>query len=674
MRVISGNASRPGATPDADGTNFALYSSVAERVELCLFDADNNQTIVELPGCVDATWHGYVPGIRAGQRYGFRVHGPWDPQAGLRCNPAKLLLDPYARRISGEFNWDGKVFDYELDDEGALLPSSLDSAGDVPLSVVSEVTSPEVSRPRIPWSETIFYECNIRGYTMRHPEVPESDRGRFSGMRNKDVLRYLKALGITTIELMPALAYIDEEHLYRKELRNYWGYNTIGFFAPMPRLANVDPVAELQDMIRAIHETGLEVILDVAYNHTGEGGSLGPTLSFRGIDNLAYYRTEPGDPSIYINDTGCGNTINADHPQTQAIILDSLRYLHNDIGFDGFRFDLASILGRHADGFSTSHPLLEAISNDPQLASTKLVAEPWDPGPGGYQLGHFPERWAEWNDAYRDCVRRFWRGDAEQSGMLAQRIHGSSDIFEGRQRPPFASVNLITTHDGFTLADVVSYEGRHNEANGEDNQDGHSHNYTRNYGTEGPTDDVGIVRLRRRQRLNMLATLLFSQGTPLLLAGDEFGHTQNGNNNAYAQDNEIAWLDWDKVATDPEFLDDVRELLWLRREIPLLRLPDYVHSNEEGNPRFEWYNLNGDTKQGEEWANSRIFSVLIVDATAAAAVVINGHDEDAVVTLPPAIGRWRLAYSSGAPEFDTRANRKLTTDALSISLLLSNVD
>jgi isoamylase len=674
MEICSGNADLSGATADADGTNFALYSGVAERVELCLFDDDRRQTILELPACDDGRWHGYVPGSRAGQRYGFRVHGPWDPEAGLRCNPAKLLLDPYAKQITGNFNWDGNVFDYTRGEDGALARCTLDSANDVPLSVVVATTMNTIKRPRIPWAETIFYECNVRGYTMRHEQVPEADRGRFAGMRNKDVLDYIKALGITTLEIMPIHAFIDEEHLVRNDLRNYWGYNSVSFFAPMPRYGGERPVAELQDMVQSIHDAGLEVILDVVYNHTGEGGPLGPTLSFKGIDNLAYYRTEPGNPATYINDTGCGNTINADHPRVQQIILDSLRYMHSKIGFDGFRFDLATILGRHADGFSTAHPLLEKISSDATLARAKLVAEPWDPGPGGYQLGQFPVRWAEWNDSFRDCARRFWRGDAEQSGALAQRLHGSSDIFEARQKPPFASVNLITTHDGYTLADVVSYEDRHNLANGEENRDGHSHNYTRNYGVEGPTDDAEIQRLRRRQRMNLLATLLLSQGTPLLLAGDEFGHTQCGNNNAYAQDNETTWLDWRKCASDPEFVDDVREIIWLRRETPLLRLQDYVHNDQSPESRFEWFNLHGEPKQGDEWANSQIFSLLIRRGADAAAVVINGHDEAAEIAVPGDSKVWRLAFSTSKSTVANLGEGKLTLNALSIALLLSNAD
>ena len=485
MQVLPGSAEIAGATVDADGVNFALWSGVAERVELCLFDEHRNQLSLDLPACDNGVWHGFVPGCRPGQRYGFRVHGPWDPAVGLRCNPAKLLLDPYARQLEGEFDWNGNIGDARLDEDGEIAPCPHDNAWSVPLSVVRAPGRARSRGPAVPWAETLFYECNLRGYTMRHPEVPAADRGRFSGMRHEQVLAYIKALGVTSIELMPLLAWIDEHHLVDKGLRNYWGYNTISFFAPMPRLGAADAPGELQDMIDAIHDAGLEAVLDVAYNHTGEGNGYGPVLSFRGIDNLAYYQTEPGDPASYINDTGCGNTINSDHPRVQQIILDSLRYLHGTIGFDGFRFDLATVLGRHNHGFSGKHPLLEKISTDPQLAAAKLVAEPWDPGPGGYQLGAFPDRWAEWNDRSRDAIRSFWRGDAGTAGELAKRVHGSADIFEKRGRPPLASVNFVTAHDGYTLADVVSYERRHNEANGEDNRDGHQHNYSRHYGVEG---------------------------------------------------------------------------------------------------------------------------------------------------------------------------------------------
>lgn len=675
MNIRPGNAEQFGSMPIVDGVNFALYSSVAERVELCLFDHHRTQVSMDLPACDNGVWHGFIPHCQPGQRYGYRVHGPWDPDMGQRCNPAKLLIDPYARRLDGEFDWHGPVFDYVLAKDGQLKPCSEDNALFTPLSVVNNLSTADIRRPNIPWAETIFYEANVRGYTMLHPDVPEADRGRFSGLQNRQILAYLKALGITAIELMPTLAFIDEHHLAKAGLRNYWGYNTVNFFAPMQRYGGPDPVAELREMIAAIHDAGIEVVLDVAYNHTGEGDSTGPILSFRGIDNLAYYRTQPEAPGQYINDTGCGNTINADHPRVQQLILDSLRYLHTDIGFDGFRFDLATIIGRHSDGFSTSHPLLAAISEDKLLQTAKLVAEPWDPGPGGYQLGQFPDRWAEWNDSFRDTVRRFWRGDTAKSGALAQRIHGSSDIFESRQRPPFASVNMITAHDGYTLTDVVSFEHRHNEANGEENRDGHQHNFSKNYGAEGNTDDKSILAARYRQRLNMLATLLFSQGTPMLLAGDEFGHTQGGNNNAYAQDNETTWLDWTNVESDRAFLDDVRELIWLRRETRLLRLQDYVHATSESSSAdatFDWFNSDGERKSNEEWASSRAFAAMIAEDGSAVALLINGHAHPAELRLPATDRSWRLVFSSSEHGQIQDDAVSITLDPLSVAILLAD--
>ena len=671
--IEKGSPETLGPSPDNDGTNFALYSSIAERVELCLFDDQGAQTERhDLPDCIDGVWHGYLPRCAPGQRYGYRVHGPYDPSRGLRCNASKLLIDPYARRLHGEFRWVDAVFDN----------NDLDSAGSVPYSIVTATGTP-CGDPavRVPWDETIFYECNVRGYTMRHPGVSEKDRGKFSGLKNKQVIEYLKALGITSVELMPVYAFIDERHLADQGLRNLWGYNTISFFAPMPRYANGDADLELRDTVRAIHDAGLEVILDVAYNHTGEGGLDGPTIAFRGIDNLSYYRTLAHDPGTYVNDTGCGNTLEVEHPRVRQIILDSLGYFAEAMGIDGFRFDLATILGRRNHGFSKGHPLLLDISNDARLADAKLIAEPWDPGPGGYQLGNFPPRWAEWNDNYRDGVRQFWRGDHGKSGVLARRLHGSSDIFEASGRGPTTSVNFVTAHDGFTLLDSVSYVNRHNEANGEDNRDGHAHNYSCNYGIEGESTDSDVNMLRRRHRLNLLATLLMSQGTPMLLAGDEFGNSQQGNNNAYAQDNETGWIDWSGLDDDPQFTEQVRELVLLRRETPLLRLPEYVHGSlslTEGSIRIDWINQDGHKKQEPEWAHSRAFTKVISrrnrDASETAiAILINAHDYPSTMRLARSdrAREWRIAFCSGqdGPAFD--GEQQLVMPALSIALLLS---
>ncbi|MDT8439259.1 MAG: glycogen debranching protein GlgX [Wenzhouxiangellaceae bacterium] len=641
MTIRPGSAAPLGATLDADGVNFALFSSVAEAVELCLLD-DRGQTRWRgfLPGREGDVWHGYLPGVQPGQRYGFRVHGPWAPEQGLRCNPHKLLLDPYARRIDDRLRGCDAVFDHVPGEPEQI--NALDSAAHVPLAMVVDGIQAPRPGPALAWSKTVLYELNVRGYTIRHPALDARVRGRFAGLQDAQMLAYLKALGVTAIELMPVHAFIDESHLIKRGLRNFWGYNPIGFFAPSPRYAVADPVAEFRDLVDGLHEAGFEVILDVVYNHSGESDRAGPTLSFRGIDNLAYYRTEPDDPGRYINDTGCGNTLNADHPAVRALVVDSLCYWHRQLGVDGFRFDLAPILGRHADGFSAEHPLLAEIESSPELAGAKLIAEPWDPGPGGYQLGAFSGRWAEWNDRYRDGLRRFWRGDAGAAPDLARGLRGSAEIFEPSGRKPVASVNFVTSHDGFTLADLVSYAQRHNEANGEGNRDGHAHNFSHNHGVEGATDDPAIVELRRRQRLNLLATLLFSQGTPMLLAGDEFGHSQHGNNNAYAQDNAIGWIDWSGLEADPEFQQAVARLIALRMSDPLLHLPEYVHGQlaaDDGEIRIHWWQPSGEPMDDADWHRLAAFTVCLSrhrdgQVQAATALLVNGSDEERSFAWP----------------------------------------
>ncbi len=647
----AGSPAPLGATLRDGGVNFALYSSVAERVELCLFDKGRERRL-ELTAKSDDVWHGFVPGIEAGQRYGYRVHGPWDTANGLRCNPAKLLIDPYARQLDGQFRWDEAVFDYvrNAPDEACTL----DSAWFIPKSVVTEPVSPADRGPAVPWAETIFYELNVRGFTMRHPALDASERGTFRGLTNGDVVAYLKSLGVTSIELMPVQAFADEHHLAKLGLRNYWGYNTIAFFAPQNRYAGAQPVHEFRDLVQTLHDAGLEVILDVAFNHTAEGDRYGPMLSFRGIDNLAYYRVEPDTLSEYVNDTGTGNTVNMDHPVVRQLVLDALRYWSVDMGVDGFRFDLATVLGRHASGFSTDHPLLRHIGDDPELGARKLVAEPWDPGPGGYQLGSFPPPFAEWNDRFRDAARRFWRGDEHMSGELARRLRGSSDLFEASGRRPSASVNLITAHDGFTLADVAAYEERHNHANGENNRDGHSHNFSFNHGVEGPTDDADINAARERHRLNLLATLFFSQGTPLLLAGDEFGQTQSGNNNAYAQDNETTWLDWELSARSAGFTDAVRDLIRLRRETPLVHFGEYVHGvfeGADGDVTINWVNPDGGKREEGDWGFGHAFGLVIDERDgehrSVAALFNAWHDSlDFMLPAPPAGKQWQVEFCS----------------------------
>lgn len=642
-----------GATVADGGVWFAVYSGSAERVVLCLFDDAGNETAQhELPHNTDGTWHGFLPGCAAGQRYGYRIHGRYAPAEGLRSNPHKLLLDPYCRQIDGRFRWQDSLFDYQAGTNPAeALLCTLDSRDAVAKSVVTAHAPPASSGPRIPWQDTVLYEMNLRGYTMRHPSVPAADRGRMRGLCNRDVLDYLRALGISSIELMPMHYFLDEHFLAKRGQRNYWGYNTLNFFTPEQRYSNADPRAEFVEMVNAIHDAGLEVILDVVYNHTAEADHLGPSLSFRGLDNAEYYRLTPDAPLHHINDTGCGNTINADSVHVQNLIMDSLRYWAQDMGVDGFRFDLAPVLGRHADGFNAAHPLLNRISNDPTLQHRKLFAEPWDPGPGGYQLGHFPPRWAEWNDRYRDAVRRWWNGDASHAGEFARRVHGSADIFEASGRGPAASVNFISCHDGFTLLDTVSYERRHNEENGEQNRDGHRHNFSANYGVEGATDNPAINTLRRQQRLNLLATLLLTPGTPLLLAGDELGNTQNGNNNAYAQDNETGWLSWDSGRDS--ILDDVRKLIAVRRSSAVLQRETFRHGErgEHHLPNILWLSADGRPLREGDWHNNNALVLLLSDESPEfhmQALLLNSGGHNVDVSLTP-LGKehtWHVCYSS----------------------------
>ncbi len=657
----TGSPAPLGATPDGEGVNFALFSEHAQAVELCLFDCHGDETArLALPGRTGAVWHGYVPGCRPGQQYAYRVHGPWDPAAGLHFNPRKLLLDPYARALSGRLQWHPDVFGFDPDEP--LRRSTGDSAPFVPRGVVQGAAGPLPGRPRIPWAETILYEAHVRGITMRHPAVSKADRGAFRGLRHREVLDYLKALGITTVELMPVQAFVDERPLGPRGLSNFWGYNTLAFFAPEPRYLRGGGISEFREMTDAIHEAGLEVVLDVVYNHTAEGDRLGPTLSFRGIDNLSYYRLEPDRPGDTVNDTGCGNTLNTDHPQVRRLILDSLRYWVTEMGVDGFRFDLATVLGRDAQGFDRQHPFFQELQQDPVLSGIKLIAEPWDVGPGGYQLGGFPPEWAEWNDRYRDAVRRAWRGDPGGLAGLADGFLGSAEVFEADGREPWASVNYAASHDGFTLQDLVCYEARRNEANGEGNRDGHEHNYSCNYGVEGPTDDAEIRSVRRRQRLNLLATVLLSQGTPMLRAGDEFGDSQGGNNNAYAQDNETGWLDWSGLAADPDFQAQVRALIRLRDAVPLLRQGVYRHGrtkNAAGWRDVEWLDADGARIEGEAWGDAQALTVLLCDTRAggfgedevqAVAVLINVGESAVEPTLPgiAQAGAWHGVFTSEA--------------------------
>jgi isoamylase len=610
-----------GATWDGKGVNFALFSAHATKVELCLFDPSGGKESarIELPEYRDEVWHGYVTDIGPGTVYGFRVHGPYEPDQGHRFNPNKLLLDPCARAHIGELKWDPAIFGYRMGEEDTSFDER-DSAPFVPKSVVVDPNFDwrrEKVWRRVPWDRTIVYETHVRGYTKLHPKVPERERGTFSGLAHQEVIDYIKALGVTTVELLPVHTFVDDDFLLQKGLKNYWGYNSLGFFAPDPRYA-ADPAKSLQEfkeMVARFHDAGLEVIIDVVYNHTAEGNEKGPTLSFRGIDNASYYRLMPDKQRYYINDTGTGNTLNLSHPRVIQMVTDSLRYWVRDMHVDGFRFDLGTILAREPGGFDTYNGFMKAVIQDPLLARVKLIAEPWDCGPGGYQLGRFPPGWAEWNDQFRDTVRDYWRGEAGASA-LAPRLCASREIFNHLGRQPWASVNFITAHDGFTLNDLVSYNDKHNEANGEENRDGHSHNRSWNHGAEGATEEPAIRQLRKRQMKNLLATLLLSQGTPMILAGDERARTQQGNNNAYCQDNEISWLDWKSDDATERLIRFVKKLTGLRQRFPILRQRRFLsgeYNEELGVKDVAWISTTGGEMADEEWQNghTRCFGMLL---------------------------------------------------------------
>ncbi|HYG87418.1 MAG TPA: glycogen debranching protein GlgX [Azospirillum sp.] len=661
-----------GATWDGFGVNFALFSANAEKVELCLFDKAGQHEVerIVLPEHTDEVWHGYLPEARPGMLYGYRVYGPYDPANGHRFNNNKLLLDPYAKALFGTIKWSDAHYGYRLGSTREDL--SFDRRDNARTMAKCRVVDPAFTwghdrHPEVPWSDTIIYESHVRGFTMRHPEVPKPLRGTFAGMSTPVAIDYLKALGITAVELLPVHAFTDDRHLVAQGLHNYWGYNSIGFFAPEPRYMTTGVLSEFKTMVARLHEAGIEVILDVVYNHTGEGNHLGPTLSFRGIDNASYYRLMPGDKRYYIDDTGTGNTLNLTHPRVLQMVMDSLRYWVTEMHVDGFRFDLSTVLGRESYGFDPAGGFLDAVRQDPVLAGVKLIAEPWDVGPGGYQVGNFPPGWAEWNDRYRDTVRRYWRGDEGMLPELAGRIAGSSDLFEKRGRKAWSSVNFITAHDGFTLEDLVSYTEKHNWANGEGNRDGHSANYSANYGVEGPTDDPAVRTVRDRQKRNLLATLLLSQGTPMMLSGDEVGHSQLGNNNAYCQDNELAWFDWSRAGEQAgDLLAFTRRLIALRKAHPVLRRPVFLHgrmTSADGLKDIAWYTPQGNEKAAEQWRNThaRCIGLLLnghageylrPDGTAAddgvLLIVLNAHHDAVSFTLPTVPGGlgWRCVLDT----------------------------
>jgi isoamylase len=611
MHIWPGSPYPLGATWDGWGTNFALFSEVAERVELSLFDtsgAEERVPLVEVDGFV---WHGYLPTISPGQRYGYRVHGPYDPARGCRCAPSKLLLDPYGKAVDGDVIWDEALFDYKWAD-----PRRANKADSAPFMPKNVVINPFFDwgndrPPRVPYHETVLYEAHVRGLTLRHPEVPLHQRGTYAGLAHPTVIEHLKRIGVTAVELLPVHQFVPEQALTQRGLTNYWGYNTIGFLAPHNRYCSAgtrgEQVGEFKAMVKALHAADIEVILDVVYNHTAEGNHRGPTLSLRGIDNGAYYRLDGRDPSRYIDYTGCGNSLNVRHPHSLQLIMDSLRYWVLDMHVDGFRFDLASALARELHDVDRLSTFFDLVQQDPVVSQVKLIAEPWDVGEGGYQVGNFPPLWTEWNGKYRDNIRDFWRGEPSSLAEFASRLTGSSDLYETSGRRPFASINFVTCHDGFTLMDLVSYNGKHNEGNGEENRDGTDDNRSWNCGVEGPAEDPAINELRARQQRNFLTTLFLSQGVPMLSAGDEISRTQGGNNNAYCQDNEISWVDWSRAAGERDLLAFTERLAQLRSMHPVFRRRRFFR----GAADIAWLTPAGEEMAQEDWHASYAKSVAV---------------------------------------------------------------
>ncbi|MEU4162035.1 glycogen debranching protein GlgX [Actinoplanes sp. NPDC026670] len=673
MHIWPGNPYPLGATYDGGGTNFALFSEAATRVELCLFDDDGKETRIDLPEREALVWHGYLPRVVPGQRYGYRVHGPYDLSRGLRCNPSKLLLDPYAKAIDGNYDWDQALFSYNFGDFGSL--NDFDSASFSPRSVViNPYFDWGNDRPlKIPMWQTVIYEAHVKGMTIRHPDIPEDVRGTYSGLAHPAMIRYLKGLGVTAVELMPVHQFVHDSGLIERGLTNYWGYNTIGFFAPHNGYSSFPEgggqVQEFKAMVKALHQAGIEVILDVVYNHTAEGNHLGPTLSFRGIDNPAYYRLVDEDKQYYYDTTGTGNSLNVRHHESLRLIMDSLRYWVTEMHVDGFRFDLAAALAREFHEVDRLAAFFDLVNQDPVVSQVKLIAEPWDVGDGGYQVGGFPPNWTEWNGKYRDSVRDFWRGEPASLGEFASRFTGSSDLYQDDGRRPIASINFVTAHDGFTLHDLVSYNEKHNDANGEGNRDGESHNRSWNCGVEGETDDADVIVLRERQKRNFLATLLLSQGVPMIAHGDELGRTQRGNNNVYCQDSEISWVDWAEARNEDVLTGFVRRLLALRANHPIFRRRRFFSGQPAGDsalPDIAWLRRDGQVMTEADW-NTRSGMTMTVflnghgiperDALGeeikddSFLVLFNPLDEDVAFTLPGRdYGRtWEVAANTADP-------------------------
>jgi isoamylase len=682
MRTRPGRPYPLGAAWDGAGVNFALFSEHGTGVELCLFDETGRRETARVPlsEYTDQVWHIYLPEARPGLKYGYRVHGPWEPEAGHRFNPAKLLLDPYARAIDREVAWGDEVFGYTIGAPDAdLARDDRDSAPRMPKGIVVDTafTWGGDAPPRIPWRDTVIYEVHVKGFTARHPDIPRPLRGTYAGLASPPAVEYLRRLGATAVELMPVHEFVIDKHLSDRGLTNYWGYNSIGFFAPEGSYAAAGrhgaQVGEFKTMVKTLHEAGIEVILDVVYNHTAEGNHLGPTLAFRGIDNAAYYRLA-GAGRYYMDYTGCGNTLNMLHPRTLQLIMDSLRYWIQEMHVDGFRFDLASALARELDEVDRLGAFFDIIHQDPVISQVKLIAEPWDLGEGGYQVGNFPVQWAEWNGIYRDTVRAFWKGDEGQAAGLAYRLTGSSDLYGRGGRRPYASINFVTAHDGFTLRDLVSYNDKHNEANGEGNRDGHDHNLSWNHGAEGPTDDPAIAALRERQSRNFLATLLLSQGVPMILYGDEVGRTQKGNNNAYCQDNELTWMDWTLGRRERDLLAFTRRTIALRRRHPAIRRSKFFYGRRIAGSEVKdlaWFRPDGKEVTEDDWTNplTRCLGLRIAgdaldevdehgrplrDDTLL--LVINAHWEPVRFVLPahrPGL-RWEPLLYTGRPDGHVR--------------------
>ncbi|MGH8418210.1 MAG: glycogen debranching protein GlgX [Pseudomonas sp.] len=674
-----------GANWDGLGVNFAIFSANATKVELCLFDSTGETELerIELPEYTDEIFHGYLPDAHPGLVYGYRVYGPYDPQNGHRFNHNKLLIDPYAKQLVGELKWSEALFGYTIGHPDEDL--SFDERDSAPFVPKCKVIDPAYTwgrdqRVNVPWEKTIFYETHTRGFTMRHPSVPDELKGTFSGLMVDDVIQHIKGLGVSSVELLPIHAFVNDQHLLQKGMTNYWGYNTIAFFAPDPRFLAHGKIAEFKEMVAHMHHAGLEVILDVVYNHTAEGNERGPTLSMRGIDNASYYRLMPDDKRFYINDSGTGNTLDLSHPCVLQMVTDSLRYWASEMHVDGFRFDLATILGRYHDGFDERHSFLVACRQDPVLRQVKLIAEPWDCGPGGYQVGHFAPGWAEWNDKYRDTVRAFWKGDEGQLADLASRLTASGNMFNQRGRRPYASVNFVTAHDGFTLHDLVSYNDKHNEANDEDNQDGSNDNRSWNHGVEGPTEDPEINALRLRQMRNFFATLLFSQGTPMMVAGDEFARTQHGNNNAYCQDSEIGWVDWEWDEDGKALHSFVQRLIKLRLKYPILRRGRFLvgdYNEELGVKDVTWLSPSGEEMTIEQWedANGRCLGMVMDGraqetgirrrgSEATMLLIVNSHHEGVNFTLPevPEGVNWISLIDTNQPEIRGKEHFEFGTE------------